>query len=78
MPFSIINQKFVNMKGIKLHLRAAILFAPVIIGIMSSIFVVMLLGVIYFIGVYLWSSTINGRKFFRSYYREILRLERML
>lgn len=66
------------MKRMKLHLQAFALFAPAIIGIICSTIIIVLLVLIYSIGLYRWSRTINGRNFLRSYYREILRLERML
>nr|DAN63284.1 MAG TPA: TraL protein [Caudoviricetes sp.] len=66
------------MTRIKLHLQACALFAPAIIGIICSTIIIMLLVLIYSIGLYRWSKTRNGRNFLRSYYREIMRLERML
>lgn len=66
------------MTRIKLHLQAFVLFAPAIIGIICSTIIIMLLVLIYSIGLYRWSKTRNGRNFLRSYYREIMRLERML
>lgn len=66
------------MKRIKLHLQAFVLFTPAIIGIICSTIIIVLLSLIYFIGLYRWSFTMSGRKFLRSYYREIMRLERML
>lgn len=65
------------MKRIKLHLQACALFTPVIL-LLSSTIIIVLLSLIYFIGLYRWSKTRNGRNFLRSYYREIMRLERML
>ena len=65
------------MKSIKIHLQACVLFAPVIL-LLSSTIIIVLLALIYFIGLYRWSKTRNGRNFLRSYYREILRLENML
>lgn len=66
------------MKRIKLHLQACVLFAPVIL-LLSSTIMCVLLGVLYCsIIVFWWSSTKYGRKFLRSYYKEILRLENML
>ncbi|WP_333615714.1 hypothetical protein [Bacteroides pyogenes] len=66
------------MKRIKLHLRAALLFAPAFF-VLSSTIILVLLGAIYFSWlVFRWSSTIKGRKFLRAYYHEILRLENML
>ena len=66
------------MKRMKLHLQAFALFAPAIIGIICSTIIIVLSALIYFIGLYRWSKTRNGRVFLRSYYREIMRLERML
>lgn len=66
------------MKRMKLHLQAFVLFAPAIIGIICSTIIIVLLSLIYFIGLYRWSKTRNGRNFLRAYYREILRLENML
>lgn len=63
------------MKRVKLHLQAFALFTPVIIGIICSTIIIVLLVLIYSIGLYRWSKTRNGRKFLRSYYREVLRLE---
>lgn len=66
------------MKRIKLHLQAFVLFTPAIIGIICSTIIIVLLSLIYFIGLYRWSKTRNGRIFLRAYYREILRLENIL
>ena len=66
------------MKSIKIHLQACVLFAPAIIGIICSTIIIVLSALIYFIGLYRWSKTRNGRVFLRAYYREILRLENML
>lgn len=66
------------MKRMKLHLQACALFAPVIVCMMCSTIIIVLLSVIYTIGLYRWCSTVNGRIFLRSYYREVMRLERML
>ncbi len=72
------NQTEKIMKRIKLHLRAALLFAPAFF-VLSSTIILVLLGAIYFSWlVFRWSSTIKGRKFLRAYYHEILRLENML
>lgn len=65
------------MKRIKLHLQACVLFTPVIL-LLSSTTIIVLLSLIYFIGLYRWSKTRNGRIFLRAYYREILRLENNL
>jgi hypothetical protein len=65
------------MKRMKLHLQACALFMPVIL-LLSSMIIIVLLSLIYFIGLYRWSKTRNGRVFLRAYYREILRLENML
>jgi uncharacterized protein (DUF2062 family) len=67
------------MKRIKLHLQACALFAPVFVALMCSTIILALIGAIYFAWiVFKWSSTINGRRFLRRYYHEILRLENML
>ena len=66
------------MKRMKLHLQAFALLAPAIIGMVCSTIIIMLLVLIYSIGLYRWSFTMSGRKFLRSYYREILRLENNL
>ena len=66
------------MKRLKLHLKACVLFTPMIIGFISGAMFVLLLCLIYSIGLYRWSRTISGRKFLCSYYREMMRLERML
>ena len=64
------------MKRIKLHICAFILFAPVIILLMSSTIILQILSAVYFGWLALgFSSTIIGRRFFLRYYREILRLE---
>lgn len=66
------------MKRLKLHLKACVLFTPMIIGFISGAMFVLLLCLIYSIGLYRWSFTKSGRIFLRSYYREIMRLEHML
>ena len=67
------------MKRIKLHICAFILFAPVVILLMSSTIILQILSAIYFGWLALgFSSTIIGRRFFLRYYREVLRLEEYL
>ena len=66
------------MKRIKLHLQACVLFTPAVIGLICGAIIIAPLSLIYFIGLYRWSKTRNGRIFLRAYYREILRLENNL
>lgn len=65
------------MTRFKLHLQACALFAPAIF-LLSGTIIIVLLGVLYCYFLYRFSSTKYGRKFLRSYYKEILRLENML
>jgi len=66
------------MKGLMMHFQAFVLFAPAIL-LWSSTIMCVLLGLLYCsIIVFWWSNTKYGRKFLRSYYHEILRLENKL
>lgn len=67
------------MKTLKLHLSAFALFAPVFVLLGSANFFVMLLSGVYFGWlVFGFGQTKTGKKFYRSYYREIIRLENMM
>lgn len=65
--------------NIKLHLIAAAVLLPLLVFLMADEIVFALVGLFYFAAlIYVGRSTTAGRKFLRRYYREMLRLERML
>nr|DAR09436.1 MAG TPA: hypothetical protein [Caudoviricetes sp.] len=76
--YHFITNKNKKMKGLRMHFQACVLFAPVVM-LFCGTFLCVLFGLLYCsIIVFWWSSTKYGRKFLRSYYHEILRLENML
>ena len=67
------------MKRIKLHLTACALFAPCMLAFTAGDLFVNAVGVAYMAGlVYASGHTGRGRKFARTYYKEVLRLEKLL
>lgn len=76
--YHFITNKNKKMKGLIKHFQACVLFTPVAM-LFCGTFLCVLFGLLYCsIIVFWWSSTKYGRKFLRSYYHEILRLENML
>ena len=67
------------MKRITLHLTAFALFAPCLLAFTAGSLFVNAVGVAYMAGlVYASGHTARGKKFARTYYREALRLEKLL
>lgn len=68
-----------DMKRITLHLTACALFAPCLLAFTSGCLLANAVGTLY-AGclVYMSGHTVKGRKFTRKYYREVLRLEKLL
>lgn len=67
------------MKRITLHLTAFALFAPCLLAFTAGSLIVTAAGAAYIAGlVYVCSHTARGRKFARMYYKEVLRLEKLL
>lgn len=74
-----INQTYRIMKRISLHLTAFAVLLPCVAAFTEGNIWVTFCGFLYL--VWLWfaaNETERGKRFLRDYYREILRLERML
>ena len=68
-----------NMKRITLHFTACALFAPYLLAFTSGSLFVNAAGALYIAGlVYACSHTARGKRFARTYYKEVLRLEKLL
>lgn len=74
-----LTKKTNDMKRITLHLTACMLFAPCLLAFTSGCLLANAAGTLY-AGclVYMSGHTAKGRKFTRKYYREVLRLEKLL
>ena len=66
------------MNSIKLHSVAFVAILPCILTLSEGSLVVNLMGIIYTLFLFRLSYTKPGKRFIRSYYREILRLESLL
>lgn len=67
------------MKRITLHFTACALFAPCLMAFTAGSLIVAAVGAAYMDGlVYACSHTARGKKFARTYYDEITRLEKLL
>lgn len=66
------------MNSIKLHSIAFAAILPCILTLSESSLIVNLAGIIYTLLLFRLSRTKRGKRFIRSYYREILRLESLL
>ena len=67
------------MKRITLHFTACALFAPCLLAFTAGDLFVNAVGVAYMAGlVYAGGHTAKGKRFARTYYREVLRLEKLL
>lgn len=67
------------MKRITLHLTACALLAPCLSAFTAGSLFVAAVGALYMAGlVYACGHTARGRKFARTYYKEVLRLEKLL
>ena len=66
------------MKRIILHLEALAMLLPLLLVTGSSL-VHQAIGLLYLVClVFFAAPTVSGKRFIRKYYREILRLERMM
>ena len=63
------------MNSIKIHCLAFAILMPCIMAFSEGSLVVNILGVAYMLLLFRLSSTTIGRRFIRTYYKEILRLE---
>lgn len=67
------------MKRITLHFTACALFAPCLLAFTAGSLFVAAAGAAYMaVLVYECGHTARGRRFARKYYREVLRLEKLL
>lgn len=66
------------MKSIKIHGIAFAIILPCILVFSEGEPVVNLIGIAYILFLFKLSGTTIGRRFIRSYYREILRIENWL
>ena len=68
-----------SMKRITLHLTAFALFAPCLLAFTAGSLILNAVGAAYMAGlVYASGHTARGMKFARTYYKEVLRLEKLL
>ena len=68
-----------NMKRITQHLAAFAVFAPCLLTFTAGSLFVNAAGVAYMAGlVYASGHTARGKRFARTYYKEVLRLEKLL
>ena len=65
------------MKRVRLHLVAFVMLMPCALMFNSGEAVYNFIGVAWFFILCCLGSTDKGKRFIRSYYREILRLEKM-
>lgn len=63
------------MKSIKIHCLAFVILMPCIMALSESNPMINVIGIAYILLLFRLSSTSVGRRFIRTYYREILRLE---
>ena len=67
------------MKRITLHFTAFALLAPCLVAFTAGSLIIAAVGAAYMAGlVYVCGHTAKGRKFARTYYDEITRLEKLL
>ena len=67
------------MKRTTLHFTACALFAPCLMAFTAGSLILNAAGALYMAGlVYACSHTARGKRFARTYYREVLRLEKLL
>ena len=67
------------MKRITLHFTAFALFAPCLLAFTAGSLFVAAVGALYMAGlVYASGHTARGKRFARTYYKEVLRLEKLL
>ena len=66
------------MNSIKLHSIAFVIILPCILALSEGQLVINLVGILYILLLFRLSYTKPGKRFIRSYYREVLRLEALL
>ena len=67
------------MKRITLHFTACALLAPCLLAFTAGSLIIAAVGAAYMAGlVYASGHTAKGKKFARTYYKEVLRLEKLL
>ena len=66
------------MNSIKLHSVAFAAILPCILALSEASLIINLVGILYILLLFRLSYTKPGRRFIRSYYREVLRLEALL
>ena len=67
------------MKSIKIHSIAFAIILPCILTLFSEgSLIINIIGVAYILFLFRLSGTTIGKRFIRSYYREILRIENQL
>ena len=67
------------MKRTTLHFTACALFAPCLMAFTAGSLIVAAIGAAYMAGlVYVSGHTAKGKRFARTYYKEVLRLEKLL
>ena len=66
------------MNSIKLHSVAFAAILPCILTLSEGSLIINLVGILYILLLFRLSCTKCGKRFIRSYYREILRLEALL
>jgi len=67
------------MKRIMLHLEALLIVAPFLLLVLSDSLALNTFGVVYLVYIVCFvSQSPVGRRFFRSYYHELLRIDNMM
>jgi len=66
------------MNSIKLHSIAFAIILPCILALSEGSLIINLVGMLYTLLLFRLSYTKPGKRFIRSYYREVLRLEALL
>ena len=66
------------MNSIKLHSIAFAVILPCILALLEGSLIINLVGILYMLLIFRLSYTKPGKRFIRSYYREVLRLESLL
>ena len=66
------------MNSIKLHSIAFAIILPCILALSEDLLIINLVGILYMLLLFRLSYTKPGKRFIRSYYREVLRLEALL
>lgn len=66
------------MNSIKLHSIAFAIILPCILAFSEGSLIINLLGIVYILFLFKLSGTTIGKRFIRSYYKEILWIENQL